>query len=220
MLPPNNPQHTSIKQLHEKLIDERQQRISEVNFLLGKAIPKLEHEYLYCISLLEREVTVVQAEIAEKSEMIRLYEEALEKNIPVDEKKVQAVTANIRREWEEKIQKHAYRSNVDFSILPELGNEREHKNFLLHNTTQSMNAESSERLREFSTELFRRITTAYREGNLGELRALRMIIESKQSMLHDNHQGFSVRGFLQSLSIRVRTLCSMKKHSIPLKPQK
>ncbi len=191
------------RQFIDELIGKKQLLVAEVNFLLGKAIPKLEHEYLYCIAMLEREAAVVQLQIALLAEEIRLREESVANNESVSEEKIYAALNTIQLQWESKINKHAYSSNNNTIIFPDFVHEREYRLFLLNSALDSLNSETSSSVKEYYTEFVRRISAAYREGNLGELRALRMIIESKQHLISEPKTQFSIKTFLQVIKIRI-----------------
>lgn len=193
----------------ERLKQEQERLFSEVNFLLGIAVPQLEHEYLYCISLLELEATRTQFEIAKIAERILWLKNAVEQNISVDEQKLSEALKELEIEWEPKINKHVHQGNADLLAATKFSYERDHLKFLLRETLDTMHALPRGSTAEAHTELLRRISAAYREGNLGELRALRMIIEGKERSAFTVQRKFSVKKFFRALRIRLAKFFSV-----------
>ncbi len=203
MPPSPTEQIESLTHLAKQLQDEQDRLFAEVNFLLGKAIPQLEHEYLYCISLLELEAARTQLEIAKVSETVRWYKEAIKNSVPVDQKLLGKALEALEREWAAKIDKHVHQGNNDLLGVTKFSYERDHLEFLLHEALNGINAASFRTGTEAGTGLLRRISAAYREGNLGELRALRMIIEGKRHSLRSKPFRFSIKKFLYTLRVRI-----------------
>ena len=202
-------QSDSLTRLVEQLQEEQGRLFAEVNFLLGKAIPQLEHEYLYCISLLELEVARTQLEIAKISETMRWYKEAVQNNVSVDQEQLGKALEGLELEWAAKINKHVHQGNNDLLSVTKFSYERQHIEFLLHEALNGMNTVSARSKTGANTDLLRRISAAYREGNLGELRALRMIIEGKRHSANSKPLLFSFKRFFRVLRIRFAKLFSL-----------
>ena len=206
--PPGEHLHSLSREV-EQLQEEQDRLFAEVNFLLGKAIPQLEHEYLYCISLLELEAAWTQLEIAKISETMRWHKEAAQNNVSVDQEQLGKALEGLEQEWAAKINKHVHQGNNDLLTVTKFSYERQHLEFLLHEALNGMTAASLRSKTETNTDLLRRISAAYREGNLGELRALRMIIEGKRHSAYSKPLLFSLKKFFRVLRIRFAKLFSL-----------
>jgi len=205
----SNEQLGSLTRFIEELQKEQERLSSEINFLLGSAIPQLEHEYLYCISLLEQEASRIQLEIARVSLVMRFYKEASEGGVSVEETKLNDALKTLEQEWSAKNYRNIVQGNSDLLTISKFSYEKEYLDFLLRAAIKDVYSDSFRTVKKENTELLRRISAAYREGNLGELRALRMIIEGKRRSFRSHSFRFSFKRILHSLQIRISKIFSL-----------
>lgn len=189
----------SISSLKEELDSLSRQR----EFLLSNAIPKLEHEYLYCISMLERESAKIEGELFRLSTIISFYEKALENEIIPESDHLTEMLNSLSGSWNDKINRLQYKSGEDHSIIPILKYERDEIAVLSQTILKQIAVNANPEKDEFYTFMLRRLSEAYRTGNIGELRALRIIVEGKQLHTLAKKKSFVVSMF-QLLKFRIQ----------------
>ncbi len=167
----------SIEDLQQAMNVLSQQR----EFLLSQAIPKLEHEYLYCISQLELEASTLEGELHRLSTIVSFYRSAADAGtIPQQEELNRRLSAVAESEGH-KILRHQYKQREDHSIIPVMDYERDEIHALSQAIIKQLALRSNGTGADQDTMILRRFTDSYRSGNIGELRALRVILEGKQS---------------------------------------
>lgn len=165
----------SIEALNEERLSLSRQR----EYLLSQAIPKLEHEYLYCINSLEQEASKLEGELYRLSTIISFYESALKNNELPRREELASLVGSISEQWNEQTQKFKYVNPDDQSMIPMLQYERDEITSLFQRILLYISKYSLREGTDHYTYLLRRVSDSYRAGNIGELRALRVIIEAK-----------------------------------------
>ncbi|MCK9408292.1 MAG: hypothetical protein WCX28_00875 [Bacteriovoracaceae bacterium] len=169
----------SIMRLTEELDTLSRQR----EYLLSQAIPKLEHEYLYCINSLEQEAVKLEGELFRLTTIISFYESALQNNVLPQHNEIASMIRSLSEQWSEQAKKFKYVNPDDQSVIPMLQYERDEIASHFHRILQHITKYSLNDGTEHYTYLLRRVSESYRSGNIGELRALRVILEGKIASL-------------------------------------
>jgi hypothetical protein len=177
--------HTTedVRRAIARLSEEVDALSHQREYLLSQAIPKLEHEYLYCINSLEHEAAKLEGELYRLTTIISFYEQALQNNSLPQQEKTAALIRSLTDRWSDETKKFKYSNPDDQSVIPMLQYERDEiashfQRILRHISKYSLNDGT-----EHYTYLLRRVSESYRAGNIGELRALRIILEGKVASL-------------------------------------
>lgn len=168
---------SSVADLRNELEALSRQR----EFLLSRAIPKLEHEYLYCIAVLEREAATLEAELSRLSTIISFYETALQNNVPPEYEKLSATLIELSKTRNDTTPRQKHKYSDDHSIIPVLESERDEISSLYRSILKRIASLTTSEQSDQQKHLLKRLSQSYQTGNIAELRALRIIIEGKRS---------------------------------------
>lgn len=177
--------HTTddLRRAIARLTDEVDALTHQREYLLSQAIPKLEHEYLYCINSLEHEAAKLEGELYRLATIIAFYEQALQNNSLPQQEETAALIRSLTDRWNDETKKFKYSSPDDQSVIPMLQYERDEIASHIHQILRYISKYSLNDGTEHYTYLLRRVSESYRAGNIGELRALRIILEGKAASL-------------------------------------
>lgn len=174
-----------VERLTEKLTDLIQER----DYLLYQENPRIKARYISVIGRIQLEVFNIEIEVLRLKRVIEIYQMLINKQQEIDETKIEEI---IEKEYEE----YTYRiidlqeelNTAEFINNQKPMNEKDSKEFKtiyrelikkLHPDLDNSNLELTEEEKEEKEILLQNVITAYETGDLETMRALHMVVESK-----------------------------------------
>lgn len=181
--------HPSVLQLRlecETLRKELAKLIVEREFLQKTVLPRLAAEFQLKLGSLEYEAFMLEVETRELKRRIELLQSARNRNEKVSLKKIEKQIRREFAEWRERVAEMAeeYKSAKEYSEIPTLSAEATKElQTLYRRLARQLHPDVASVVTERTNALWLQVSEAYTRGDLEELRALNLLVESSSNEL-------------------------------------